>query len=231
MPENGIDVTSSAAAGPEIAGVYALQPGFEVSVEEDRVVLSKGSLVLALDGAAGIILRLIDGRRSTARIRELLESGYPESAAQIGPQVARTFFQLIRHGALRLTAAAGDRRSGGFKLVAQVSTDFHLHHLPHFLEHYSHLGVGLFLFALHGSRIREAREICSAYPLEIVAVFGEEPWREVACKVWEATLNDIRRCYARAGEWCLFADVDELHEYPPDFFANLPPEVNVVRGR
>ena len=116
------------------------------------------------------------------------------------------------------------------KLIVLVGTDCHLELLPHFLAHYSRLGVDLFLCGLHGEHRDEARRLLSGYPFEVVADFGTEPYAEELTRRWTELANAARRRYAPPGEWCLYADVDEFHEYPPGFLASLPPRVNAVRG-
>jgi glycosyltransferase involved in cell wall biosynthesis len=117
------------------------------------------------------------------------------------------------------------------KLIVLIGTDCHLELLPHFLEHYSRLGVDLFLCGLHGQRRQEARGLLARYPFEVVADFGTEPYDEVLTRRWTQLANEVRRRRAAPGEWCLYADVDELHEYPPGFLASLDTRVNAVIGR
>ncbi|MBV8202706.1 MAG: glycosyltransferase [Acidobacteria bacterium] len=116
------------------------------------------------------------------------------------------------------------------KLVVLIGTDCHLELLPHFLEHYSRTGVDLFACGLHGQRRDEARRLLSRYPFEVVADFGTQPYAEELTQQWTRAANDARRRLAAPGEWCLYADVDEFHEYPPGFFAALAPDVNAVLG-
>lgn len=116
------------------------------------------------------------------------------------------------------------------KLLVLIGTDYHLCQLPHFLRHYHRLGVDGFLCGLHGRRIAEARRILADYPVEIVAEYGDAGFRAVCAAFWKANLNLFRRQYVQPGEWCLYADVDEFHEYPADFFAALDPRVNAVMG-
>ena len=116
------------------------------------------------------------------------------------------------------------------KLIVRIGTDLHLELLPHFLEHYSRIGVDSFLCGLHGQHQDEARMLLARYPSEIVVDFGAEPFSGELNNQWTERFNQVRLQYARPGEWCLFADVDEFHEYPPDFFASLDPHINAVRG-
>jgi hypothetical protein len=117
------------------------------------------------------------------------------------------------------------------KLLAQIGTDYHLNQLPHFLHHYRSLGVERFICALHGRRIVEARRVLAGYPAEIVVTYGAMSYERLAGVHWRENFNQVRRQHVRPDEWCLYADVDEFHQYPPDFFATLDPAVNVVRGR
>src|SRR5215469_2857053 len=116
------------------------------------------------------------------------------------------------------------------KLIVLIGTDCHLELLPHFLEHYSRIGVDLFLCGLHGERRDEARAFLARYPFEVVVDFGTKPYAEELTKQWVQISNQARRQYAAPGEWCLYADVDEFHEYPPDFFASLDEHTNAVVG-
>jgi hypothetical protein len=116
------------------------------------------------------------------------------------------------------------------KLVVLIGTDCHLEILPHFLEHYSRIGVDLFVCALHGQHQDEALRLLSGYPFKVVVDFGMQPFAEELARQWERLANEARRRHALAGEWCLFADVDEFHEYPPGFLASLEPRVNTVKG-
>ncbi len=88
---------------PEPEGVLGLSPGYDVINLEDRVVLFKTerTQTLALSATGGIILELVDGRRTVAEIRELLQAAYPESAGEIARDVDHTLGHLIRSGAVR----------------------------------------------------------------------------------------------------------------------------------
>lgn len=87
-----------------------------------------------------------------------------------------------------------------------------------------------FLCGLHGSHLEEARQVLAGYPVEIMACFGAVDFVEVSRPHWKDHLNDFRRQHVQPDEWCLYADADELHEYPPGFFTNLDPKINVVQG-
>ncbi|HEY0603904.1 MAG TPA: beta-1,6-N-acetylglucosaminyltransferase [Herpetosiphonaceae bacterium] len=117
------------------------------------------------------------------------------------------------------------------KLLVLIGTDYHLNHLPHFLAHYAGIGVDTFVCGLHGRHREQARAMLAPYAHAIVADYGTERYDEVANSHWVTHFNDFRRAYARPDEWCLFADVDEFHEYPADFFAQLDREINAIRGR
>lgn len=116
------------------------------------------------------------------------------------------------------------------KLIVLIGTDCHLELLPHFLEHYSRIGVDLFVCGLHGQHRDEARNLLSRYPFEVVVDFGTQPYAEELTRQWTRVANEARRQHALPGEWCLYADVDEFHEYPPGFLASLEPRVNAVKG-
>ncbi|MBV8202745.1 MAG: glycosyltransferase family 2 protein, partial [Acidobacteria bacterium] len=116
------------------------------------------------------------------------------------------------------------------KLIVRIGTDCHLELLPHFLEHYSRIGVDLFLCGLHGERRDEARRLLSQHRFAVVADLGTQPFDGELNEQWTQLFNAARRQHAGPGEWCLYADVDELHEYPPGFFAALEPRVNAVMG-
>ena len=64
------------------------------------------------------------------------------------------------------------------KLIVLIGTDCHLELLPHFLEHYSHSGVDLFVCGLHGEHRDEARALLAGYPFEVVVDFGTQPYAE-----------------------------------------------------
>lgn len=117
------------------------------------------------------------------------------------------------------------------KLLVLIGTDCHLKQLPHFLAHYAAIGVDQFVCGLHGHGADQARALLARYPFVIVADYGTEPYDEVAHRHWGMHFNDFRRQYCQPGEWCLFADIDELHEYPVDFFAQLDPQINAIRGK
>lgn len=117
------------------------------------------------------------------------------------------------------------------KLLVLIGTDYHLKQLPHFLAHYAAIGVDQFVCGLHGHGMDQARVLLAPYPFVIVADYGTERYDEVANRHWGTHVNDFRRQYCRPGEWCLFADVDEFHEYPVDFFAQLDPQINAIRGK
>jgi hypothetical protein len=116
------------------------------------------------------------------------------------------------------------------KLIVLIGTDYHLELLPHFLAHYSRIGVDLFLCGLHGQRRSEARELLAKYQFEVVADFGTEPYADQLNNQWMERFNEVRRQRVVPGEWCLYADVDEFHEYPADFLASLDPHINAVMG-
>jgi glycosyltransferase involved in cell wall biosynthesis len=117
------------------------------------------------------------------------------------------------------------------KLIVNIGTDYHLNCLIHFLKHYTDIGVELFLCGIHGNHLDKARRILANYPVEIVACFGDVRFDEVSSRYWKDNFNAIRRQHVRPDEWCLYADVDEFHEYPPGFFAELDPQINAVRGK
>ncbi len=85
-----------------VEGVYRLNPRWEVRVFEDRVVLypPEDRQTRVLNDTAAIVLRLIDGRRSAAQIREVLRQVFPEAAADAARDVDRTLGGLIRCGAV-----------------------------------------------------------------------------------------------------------------------------------
>src|SRR5262245_45269444 len=116
------------------------------------------------------------------------------------------------------------------KLIVLIGTDCHLELLPHFLEHYSRIGVDLFVCGLHGQSRDEARRLLSRHPFKVVADFGTQPYAEELTQQWTKLANEARRQHALPGEWSLYADVDEFHEYPPGFLASLDPRVNAVIG-
>jgi hypothetical protein len=117
------------------------------------------------------------------------------------------------------------------KLIFRIGTDYHLELLPHFLAHYSRIGVDLFLCGLHGQRTSEARELLAKYPFEIVADLGTESFTGQLNNEWVERFNEVRRQHVVPGEWCLYADVDEFHEYPAaDFLASLDRHINAVMG-
>ena len=68
----------------------------------DRVVLFKleRTHTLVLSATAGLVLQLMDGRRSAAQIRTLLQEAYSESAADVGRDVDHTLAQLLESGAI-----------------------------------------------------------------------------------------------------------------------------------
>jgi len=117
------------------------------------------------------------------------------------------------------------------KLLVLIGTDYHLNQLPHFLAHYATIGVDQFVCGLHGRAIDQARALLAPYPFVIVADYGTECHDEIANSHWVTYFNDFRRHYGQPGEWWLFADVDEFHEYPVNFFAQLDPQINAVRGQ
>src|SRR5215510_7257984 len=117
------------------------------------------------------------------------------------------------------------------KLLVLIGTDYHLNQLPHFLAHYAGIGVDMFVCGLHGHGVDQARALLAPYPFVIVAHYGTERYDEVANSHWVTHFNDFRREYVQPDEWCLFADVDEFHEYTVDFFADLDPRINAIRGK
>lgn len=117
------------------------------------------------------------------------------------------------------------------KLLVLIGTDYHLNQLPHFLAHYASIGVDTFVCGMHGHAIGQALALLAPYRFVIVADYGTERYDQVANSHWVTHFNDFRRAYAQPGEWCLFADVDEFHEYPVDFFAHLDPQINAIRGK
>ncbi len=83
--------------------VFQLSQGYEVSAQQERVVVRNLETDHAVDlnSTAALIVRLMDGRRSTAEIRWLLQESYPESAAEIAIDVERTIATLLRGGTIR----------------------------------------------------------------------------------------------------------------------------------
>ncbi len=88
--------------------VLQLAPDYEVTKQDDRVVVRnpKRDHTIQLSGTAALILRLMDGRRSTAEIRELLQASYPESAEEIARDVERTVVRLLRGGVIQASLGA-----------------------------------------------------------------------------------------------------------------------------
>lgn len=117
------------------------------------------------------------------------------------------------------------------KLLVLIDTDCHLKLLPHFLAHYARIGVDQFVCGLYGRAVDQARVLLARHPSVIVADYGTEREDETASNHWGAHVNDFRRQYCQPAEWSLFADVDEFHEYPVDFFAQLDPQINAIRGK
>jgi hypothetical protein len=119
------------------------------------------------------------------------------------------------------------------KLLVLIGCDYHLPHLPHFLAHYTALGVDRFFCGLQGHEQTQAqaREILADYPHEIIANYEDRPFeRAIKNDLW-GIFRGIQSEKLATDEWCLYADVDEFHEYPADFFATLDPSVNALRGR
>src|SRR5882672_7318406 len=104
------------------------------------------------------------------------------------------------------------------KLLVNISTDYHLNHLPHFLKHYFSLGVELFICGVHGNRFEEAMAILDKYP-RVVCLATVQPFDGVAFELWRLQFNAFREKHVNLDEWCLYADVDEFHEYPDNFFS------------
>ncbi len=97
------------------------------------------------------------------------------------------------------------------KLLVLIGTDYHLNQLPHFLAHYTRLGVDKFLCGVHGQHAEAARAMLALYPCEIVADYGTARYDQVANSQWVTLFNHFRRHYVRPDEWCLFADVHEFN--------------------
>ncbi len=124
--ENGAIERSELEALPEADGVYCLTPDFDVTTLEDRVLVHspRRGQTHSLNPTAGIILELLDGRRSVAQLRGLLLEAYPEAAAEVARDVDRTLGTLIRCGAVRdaLGRGLGRRRSGPAEAGGDGST-------------------------------------------------------------------------------------------------------------
>ena len=56
--------------------------------------------IFALNQSAALIWRLCNGAYTVSEITEALSEAYPESQAEIEPQVAQTLALLERHGAI-----------------------------------------------------------------------------------------------------------------------------------
>ncbi len=98
----GGDPPNEPEAAPAAEGVFCLSAGYDVITLDDRVVLYRleRTHTLALSATAGIVLELMDGRRTVAQIRQLLQEAYPESAVDVGLDVDRTIRELLAGGAL-----------------------------------------------------------------------------------------------------------------------------------
>lgn len=80
------------------------------------------------------------------------------------------------------------------------------HYLPAFLRHYRSLGIRRFVFIDNGSR--DGTRACLLEEDDCILLRSDLP-----AKAFE---NDLRRLAAQTycvGEWCLFADADELFDF------------------
>ncbi len=83
-------------------GVFRIHPEYVGAAFDDQVLLyhlNRGETI-SLNATAGLILELLDGERSAAQVRQLLQETYPESAEDVGRDVDRTLRYLLQHGAL-----------------------------------------------------------------------------------------------------------------------------------
>jgi len=81
--------------------VFRLDGDWQVDRSGEQVILNhRQTGKIALSGTAGLILRLVDGGRTTPEIREILQMAYPKSAAEIGRDIERTLASLVHWGAV-----------------------------------------------------------------------------------------------------------------------------------
>ena len=93
----------SAPEPPRADGVYRLSPGYVVTTLEDRVVVHSPvkDHTIDLNATAGLILGLMDGKRTLEKIRSVLQATYPEAVDEIARDVDRIVGGLLRYGAVR----------------------------------------------------------------------------------------------------------------------------------
>lgn len=114
--------------------------------------------------------------------------------------------------------------------------------LPHFLRHYSELGIREFHFAINTKSnpmiVREVEEMSDGYPVHIDIVCEFDDMSGTRAK----KLNAIRKRCAKPDEWISVVDLDEFYELPSPRSKSLSPlseflewcdyhEYDHVRGR
>jgi hypothetical protein len=87
-----------------------LHPDIDVAVSGDEIVFSDpaSGQILSLNPTAAVIVDLLDGERSIAEVKSLLQAAYPESAEIVARDVEQTIASLLRHGALVNSSAANE---------------------------------------------------------------------------------------------------------------------------
>ncbi len=86
--------------------VFSVNPEYVSAAFDDQVVLAhlNHGKTISLSATAGMILDLLDGCRTTAEIREQLQSVDPASSQDLDD----TLRYLLQHGALDVTHQAAD---------------------------------------------------------------------------------------------------------------------------
>lgn len=95
-------------------------------------------------------------------------------------------------------------------LIAPIYLDASI--LPHFLRHYSELGITAFHFAinrrLNPDIDEQVRTLARGYPVHIDAVYDVDDVTSVVAR----HLNTIRQTRAAADDWISVVDLDEFYE-------------------
>ncbi len=102
QPESQAPLTSESA--------LRLHPDVEVTLSEDKLILSdpRRGQFLTLNPTAAAVIGVLDGERSVAQVKSLLQETYPEAAEVVARDVEQAIATLLPHGVLVTSAAANE---------------------------------------------------------------------------------------------------------------------------